>query len=193
MGSLLNEVDARHRALLQLLDEATRRDRRANPGGARAKTDRFLVAASRHASATTRVFLPVTRTSLSSGITEVRSFVAEAKRLERVLVKAKAKQYGQAQSVNEPWDSVWDGVRRQLERILDMERRLIMLLDERLGTEAQLQLSARFRRAFANSPTRPHPHLPHTGPLGSMARMVSSKLDSVWDEVEGRITTLGPI
>lgn len=192
MGTLLNEVDARHATLLQLLDDAARRDGRPDPGQARALTDRFLVAASRHASASTRVFLPITRSSQRSEVTGFRSYLAEAKRLERILVKVKAKQYGQAQSVKEPWESVWGAVRRQLEQVLGTERQLVALLDEHLGTEAQDQLSARFNRVFASAPTRPHPHLPHSGPLGSMARMVSSRIDSVWDEIEGRITTLGP-
>jgi hypothetical protein len=120
---------------------------------------------------------------------EVRDFLCECKRLERTLVKAKAKQYGQAQSVHEPWSSVWAAVREQLAATARAERRLAAMLGEHLDSEAEARLRERFISAIVSSQTRPHPHLPHTGLAGRVARRLCAKFDLLWDELEGRVTS----
>ncbi|MDQ4113002.1 MAG: hypothetical protein M3306_18200, partial [Actinomycetota bacterium] len=36
------------------------------------------------------------------------------------------------------------------------------------------------------APSRPHPHLPHTGLSGKVVRRVARPVDAIWDAVEGR-------
>ncbi|MEV5966349.1 hypothetical protein AB0L70_31570 [Kribbella sp. NPDC051952] len=188
MPTLLSDVEERHATLLDLLRTAARRESPAPPGEARMNTDRFLAQASRHAAATTRILLPTFAQHVPAGRKEVRDHLRAIRRLEHTLVKAKAKEYGQAQTVHVPWASVWSGVHNHLTRTIATERRLAAMLGEHLDSGDEARLRDRFTRAIATAPTRPHPHLPHTGVPGQVARLVCAKLDALWDEVEGRIT-----
>lgn len=190
MQTLLSEVEERHATLLNLLQSAVRRESPGRPGEARMNTDRFLAQASRHAAATTRVLLPSLAQHLPAGRAEVRDHLRAIRRLERTLVKAKAKEYGQAQTVRVPWASVWSGVQHHLTRTITAERRLAAMLGEHLDSDHEARLRDRLAQAIAKAPTRPHPHLPHTGIPGHVARTVCAKLDALWDEVEGRITSV---
>ena len=192
MRTLLSEVEERHAALLNLLQTAAHRGSPAQPGEARMNTDRFLAEASRHTAAATRVLLPSIAKHLPAGRAEVRDHLRAIRRLELMLVKAKAKEYGQAQTVNMPWASVWAGVRTHLARTIAAERRLAAMLAEHLESGDDTRLCERFTRAIATSPSRPHPHLPHTGLPGYCTRVVWAKLDALWDEVEGRVTSAAP-
>jgi len=190
MQTLLREVESRQTALLGFLERAANRDASAQqPGEMRVNADRFLAATSRHLAATAGVLLPAVKGQLASGGAEVRDFVRECKRLERTLVKAQAKQYGQAQSVSEPWSSVWSTVRDQLARTARAERRLVAMLGEHLDGETEAGLRHRFASAVGSSQTRPHPHLPHTGLAGRVARRLCSRFDLLWDELQGRVTS----
>lgn len=190
MQTLLSDVDERHAALLKLLQTATHRVTRGQPGEARTNTDRFLAEASRHAAASTRILLPPIARHLQSGRVEVRAYLRQTRRLEHTLVRAKAKEYGQAQTSRVPWESVWAGVGNHLARTIAAERRLAAMLGEHLDSDDEALLRERFRRAIAAAPTRPHPYLPHTGVPGHVARVVCAKLDALWDEVEGRVTSV---
>jgi hypothetical protein len=190
MHTLLSEVEERHAALLTLLRAAAHRGSPAQPGEARMNTDRFLAQASRHTSATARVLLPPVTQHLPAGPAEVRDYLRATRRLERTLVRAKGKEYGQAQTVHLPWTSVWAGVSNCLEGTLAVERRLAAMLAEHLDSDDEARVRERFTRAVAAAPTRPHPHLPHTGFPGHVARTLCAKLDALWDEVEGRITSV---
>ena len=188
MQILLSEVEERHAALVGLLQRAEcRRHTAAIPGELRDNTDRFLAAASRHGAATTRVLLPAVRRHL--GRAEVRDFVRLSRRLERMLVRAKAKQYGGAQTVHHSWSSVWSGVRSRLTQTLAAERRLVGMLSQHLGHADQRRLRTHFAVAVAAAPTRPHPCLPRTGPAGHLTRLICARFDAVWDELEGRVTS----
>jgi hypothetical protein len=188
MQILLSEVEERHAALVGLLQRAEyRRHTAAIPGEVRDNTDRFLAAASRHGAATARVLLPAVKRHL--GRAEIRDFVRLSRRLERVLVRAKAKQYGGAQNVHHSWNSVWNGVRSRLTQTLAAERRLVGLLSQHLGHADQRRLRTHFTLAVAAAPTRPHPCLPRTGPAGHLTRLICARFDAVWDELEGRVTS----
>jgi hypothetical protein len=193
MQILLSEVEERHAALLGLLQRAAcRQNTPSKPGEARENTDRFLAAASRHGAATARVLLPEVTRQLPEGRAEVRDFVRTSRRLERTLVRAKAKQYGQAQTVHQSWNSVWNGVASRLMPTLTAERRLVAMLRSRLGAEHETRLRHQFTLAIATAPTRPHPCLPRTGPAGHLTRLICSRFDAVWDELEGRVTSVAP-
>jgi hypothetical protein len=190
MQTLLSEVEGRHAALLTLLRTAAHRGSPAQPGEARMNTDRFLAQASRHTAAATWILLPPVARHLPAGRAEVRDHLRAIRRLERTLVRAKAKEYGQAQTIQVPWPSVWSGVHHHLGRTIAAERRLAAMLGEHLDSDDEARVRERFTRAVAAAPTRPHPHLPHTGFPGHVARTLCAKLDALWDEVEGRVTSV---
>ena len=190
MQTLLSDVDERHAALLQLLRTATHHVSPAQPGEARMNTDRFLAEASRHAAASARILLPSVARHLQAGRHEVREYLRQTRRLERTLARAKAKEYGQAQTAHVPWTSVWVAVGNHLARTIAAERRLAAMLCEHLDTDDEARLREGLTRAIAAAPTRPHPHLPHIGLPGHVTRTVCAKLDALWDEVEGRITSV---
>jgi hypothetical protein len=193
MQILLSEVEERHAALVELLQRAScRRHIPSEPGEARENTDRFLAAASRHGAATARVLLPAVKRHVHAGKAEVRDFVRLSRRLDRMLIRAKAKQYGQAQTVHQPWTSVWNGVHNQLTQTLAAERRLVAMLRQHLCIEDERRLQNHFTLAIAVAPTRPHPCLPRTGTAGHLTRLIWSRLDAVWDELEGRVTSVAP-
>lgn len=189
MQTLLFEVESRQAALTGFLERAASRSSTPQAGETRVNADRFLAAASRHTAATAGVLLPAVRKHLTAGRVEAHELVRECKGLERALVKAKAKLYGQAQSVREPWSSVWATVSDQLTRTARAERRLAAMLGEHLDHEAETRPCDRFASAVGSSQTRPHPHLPHTGLSGRVARRLCSKFDLLWDELEGRVTS----
>ncbi|TCN44736.1 hypothetical protein EV644_101126 [Kribbella orskensis] len=190
MQILLSEVEERHAALVGLLQRAAcRQNTAAIPGEVRDNTDRFLAAASRHGAATARVLLPAVKRHLHGGRAEVRDFIRLSRRLERMLVRAKAKQYGGAQTVHHSWTSVWNGVRSRLTQTLAAERRLVAMLRRHLGPEDERRLRNHFTLAIAAAPTRPHPCLPRTGPAGHLTRLICARFDAVWDELEGRVTS----
>lgn len=59
------------------------------------------------------------------------------------------------------------------------ERALLALLDERLPGGDRDQVAARYRKALAHAPTRPHPRRPHTG----TAYQVRFWLHGLWDRL----------
>ncbi|WP_183097953.1 hypothetical protein [Nocardioides pelophilus] len=189
MTTLRDTVDHHLNALTERLDRAAGEvPDRHRPGEGRACTDDFLVAATQHLTAVIQVVLPAAHHRLSDGRDAAREYLLSAKRLERALVVAKAKQYGQAQNVGRAWAEVWRSVRENLAAVTDLERGLVERLAEIL-TEAETQaLGDRLAAAAPRSPTRPHPHLPHRGFAGSVVRGVWGRADRVWDELEGRVT-----
>lgn len=190
MQILLSEVESRQAVLSGFLDRAVRRT--ALPLQSRedrVNADRFLVAATRHTATTVGVLLPAVRRGTAHERAQVREFVQECKSLERTLVKAKARLYGQAQTVAESWISVSDAISEQLAVTAIAERKLVTLLARHLDLRAEEALLERFVRTVERAQTRPHPHLPHTGFPGRVARRLCTPFDALWDELEGRVTS----
>jgi len=155
--------------------------------------DQFNAGTSRHLHAVDEALLPAVSAHCEDGARLVHEYLLAPRRLEVLLFHVKAHEYGSTWETTHEWPTLWGEVE---EALIDQEERedeLVSRLAEEASDDVLLLVAERITAAERRAPTRPHPHLPHTGPLGSMARMVSSKLDSVWDEVEGRITTLGPI
>ncbi len=186
-NSLVVTVEATHQSLQQRLDEATHA--RTRPGWPRevtARTDAFMAATSRHLAAVEEVLVPLAL-RLDPEEREIgQRYLGEARQLEDALTRLKARLYGELHAAYLSWHEVWDDVRRTLERHKEAERELTAHLTETLAAEEAAQLAMRLYRAELKAPTRAHPHLPHTGIPGLLARRIWAVADRFWDTAENR-------
>lgn len=148
--------------------------------------DTFLASASRHNAAMLAVIVPAARSHLDEGHERVRTYVAQSRRFEIALNQVKAKLYGSTYAIRRPWPSIWDDVRREFTATRRLERRLCTdLAEARRGDDPDW--AQKLYRAEINAPTRPHPHIPHQGAPGRVARSVARHVDEFWDTAEGRM------
>jgi hypothetical protein len=178
-------VEATHESLQQRLDEATR------PGEVlarehRARVNAFIAATSRHLAAVDEALLPEVARRLPDGRQRVKEYLHEARLLEQVLVRLKARAYGELHIAHLPWSQMWADVRRQLTGHNAKEQELTRELTAQLDRQGCEKLADRVYRAELRAPTRAHPYLPHTGVLGTAARRVWTVADRFWDTAEGR-------
>lgn len=185
--SLLTTIEDHLTTLEERLTRASSKRPGLRAGDNRACTDDFLAATTQHVTAVTEILLPIARKLAPANGSFTKDYLISAKRLERALVIAKAKQYGQAQNIGRAWDDVWAMVRIDLEAVVALERDLVALLSATLPDVETHRLGERVAATARRSPTRPHPHLPHRGVAGRMVRTVFSRADRVWDEFEGRV------
>ncbi len=175
-------------------DLATRLDRASAmshvPGQPRKgyeELDSFLAVASRHLSALDATLLATVRRQVPDGGHVVHDYLRTARRFELALAHAKARAYGSAYQVGRSWESVWREVAEALAAHRDHEFRVADLLAAQLGERELERLEVRLRAAEKRAPSRPHPYVPHTGPLGFVARRVMHAADAFWDMAEGRM------
>lgn len=146
-------------------------------GDARTATDGFCVAAAQHLAGFAEVVLPLADRSARP------AYVAASKRLEMLLAFAKGRAYGQGQSMRQRWPALWSEVEHDLATTLTLESGIVAELPSDAAATGE-----RLAAAVAHAPTRPHPHLPHTGTTGHVTRAVVAHTDRVWDELQGRVT-----
>lgn len=153
----------------------------------RGHTDDFLVATAQQIGAFNQVVVPALA-KVPEGRALGDQFLSACRHLERAMVVAKAKQYGQAQNVTRPWPEVWDAVREHMTAVAAAERAAVQRLTETLTDEELEAIRFQFAAAMQTSPTRPHPSLPHRGVAGRATRAVVRRADRVWDQFEGRVS-----
>jgi hypothetical protein len=185
--NLVRSAEKTHRTLAARLETAA--DMHRVPGQPRKGfeyADTFLAATSRHLNTIESVLLPVAQKRLHDSDL-VHEYVRASKDLEVALVNAKGREYGSAYAVTMRWPEVWAAVRSSLER----ERELELELAERLSTELEDDeveaLVDQLRHDEPDAPSRPHPHAPHLGAKGRVARRVLHAVDAFWDTAEGRM------
>jgi hypothetical protein len=185
--NLVQDTEETHQSLAAGLDTAAAMKR--VPGQPRKGfeyADTFLAATSRHLNAVESVLLPVAHKRLHDDRL-VHDFVRASKDLETALVNAKGREYGSAYAVTMRWPEVWAAVRTRLEE----ERRLELQLAERLTAVLEdgqaAELAERLQRLEPAAASRPHPHAPHLGAKGRVARRMLHAVDSFWDTAEGRM------
>jgi hypothetical protein len=147
--------------------------------------DTFLAAASRHNAAMVDAIAPLVR-HLPGGHDLAHEFLAASRSYEESLAQVKAKLYGSTFAVGRPWPPIWQDVRREFELVCDLERRLAATLLSEEPNDPR-DLGTLLHRAELASPTRPHPWIPHRGPVGRLARAVARRVDRFWDTAEGRM------
>jgi hypothetical protein len=186
--SLFLTVESTQRFLELRLEEARRAHR--EPGRTRdsfAATDAFLAATSRHLSAVQAVLVPRALRLVPHDAVPAKQYLGAARRLERTLSLVKARLYGEAHAVELSWPRLWSVVGSQLAEHNLQESGLVQLLIERDDPVRLEGLARRIFDAETRGPTRPHPYLPHTGPLGPVARRLWAMADRFWDSAEGRV------
>ena len=181
--SLAMTVEATHRSLEDRL-AAARAPERARP---RDTTDAFLAATSRHLAAVEAVLVPTVRRRVPDGVVLSDEYLVSARELEQTLTLVKARLYGEAHAIQLSWHHLWGAVQRQLSAHNQLELRLV---DALIRHEEPGDLDGLAQRVFISEtrgPTRPHPHLPHTGGFSLVARRLWAVADRFWDRAEGRV------
>ena len=184
--SLVMTVEATHRALEDRLGAALD-PHRQQPRDRYAATDAFMAATSRHMVAVEAVLLADVRRAVPERQVLVHDYLRAARRLELSLALLKARLYGEAHAMHLGWLELWDTVRADLDDHNRLERRLV---DELVGHGRPGTLDDVARRVFVaetHAPTRPHPRLPHTGPLSGLTHRIWAVADRFWDAAEGRV------
>jgi hypothetical protein len=181
-------IDATQRALQERLAECLApMGLHAHPRDGYASTDAFLAATSRHLAAVEAVLLPSVRRGIPDGDLAVRGYCQVARRLEQTLFTVKSHLYGEAHAVYLRGPQLWAVVQQQLSEHNRLESQLVEAL---VRYDDPADLDALARRVFdaeTRGPTRPHPHLPHTGRFSPVARRLWAVADRFWDNAEGRV------
>jgi hypothetical protein len=181
--SLVMTVEATQRCLEDRL-AAARAPGRDRPRDA---TDAFLAATSRHVAAVEAVLVPRVRKHVPDGAPLSDEYLGLARELEQTLTLVKARLYGEAHAIHLSWRPLWGAVHRQLEEHNRLE---LLLVDALLRFDEPGELDGLAQRVFdaeTRGPTRPHPHVPHTGIASLLARRVWTVADRFWDRAEGRV------
>lgn len=186
--SLALTVDATQRALEERLGEvlAPHRDPK-RPRDDYSAIDTFLAATSRHLAAIEGVLLPQAHRTVPEGDGLVHDYLAVARDLEQTLSLVKARLYGEAHAVHLGWPDLWVRVHTQLTEHNALESRMVGELIRHGDPVVVDGLARRIFDAETHAPTRPHPVLPHRGPLGAFTRRVWAVADRFWDNAEGRV------
>lgn len=188
VNCLVVTIEATHQSLRQRLDDAT--DYAALRSKAReqyARTDAFLAATCRHLAAVEEALLPIARHRLPQGGERTKAYLHQAKLLELATAHLKARLYGEAHAAYLSWAEVWDNVRRELDRHNEVELRIAEDLAGVLDRAQSDGLAELLYRAEVKAPTRAHPYIPHSGPVGHAARKIWAAADRFWDTAEGRV------
>lgn len=186
--TLAMTVAATHRSLEERLGEATSPHRdRSRPRDAQAAADMFLAATSRHLAAVEEVLVGEVRRVVPRSEKLVADYLEAARDLEQILSLVKARVYGEVHAAALGWSELWGRVRTRFDHHNKLENELVTRLAQHGAPERSDDLARAVFEAETHAPTRPHPLLPHRGPLGHLARKLFAVADRFWDAAEGRI------
>jgi hypothetical protein len=185
--SLLLTIEATQRSLEERLHEAVAPHDPSRPRDTHATTDAFLAATSRHLAAAEAVLLDPVRRAVPDGESLVHDYLELVRRLEHTLAVLKARLYGEAHAVHLDWAQLWRRAADELAEHNRVETTLVEALVRHGDPDLVDGLARRVFDAETQAPTRPHPMLPHLGPLGRVARRLWSVADRFWDAAEGRV------
>jgi hypothetical protein len=184
---LVRSTERSHRTLAEQLETAAAMEiTPRQPRKPVEHVDAFLAATSRHLNAVESVVLPVAHKRVSDDVL-VHDYVRASKDLETALVNVKGREYGSAYAVNMRWSDVGDAVRSCLEHERELELQLAEKVSGALDEAEVGALAEHLERAEPDAPSRPHPHAPHLGTRGRVARRVLHAIDSFWDTAESRM------
>lgn len=148
--------------------------------------DRILISTSRHLSAMCTVVLDDVRKRVPDSDELRRQYLQACRQAETRLQLAKRYLYGDALARDVDWEALWRGLQDDLSALMAQDQTLIRHLLPTLRPATRINLGTRLAAMLDRSPSRPHPHLPHTGPAARVARRTWSVIDRVWDTLENR-------
>lgn len=184
MIMLSHDLESIHDDLRHRLDMASQaKPDQSHTRGHYAPIDTFLAVASRHNAGMLDAIAPLLRHS-HDGRELAHQHLRASRSYEEALAQVKAKLYGSTYAVQRPWEEIWADVRRECDAVCELERRIVALLPSEADDPG---LRTRLHHAELRAPTRPHPYIPHRGPLGHLARRVARHVDQFWDATEGRM------
>lgn len=187
MDTLVSDTLETHKSLLERLALARGAQPGVDPDHPRdhyPAIDTFLAAASRHNAAVVQVLVPAARKHLPDGATRAKDYVERSRSFEAVLNQVKAKLYGSAYAQRGPWSRLWTAVEAEFEELWQLE---IAMATDLAELDEGVDWSEKLYDAESHAPSRPHPHIPHQGAAGTVARAVARKVDAFWDAAEGRM------
>lgn len=174
----------------RLVAAASAFDRHAGRRDIMATVDSFLAPTSQHVSAVGEMIVPLARQRLADGRQRADAYLEKVRELEHTMTTAKRHLYGEARSQGRSWSTIWERLNKDFAEALELERGLLEDLLDQLSPAERLNLGERLRNLEAHAPTRPHPHVPHSGAVGHTLRRVYAKADRIWDALEGRVTAV---
>ncbi len=141
-----------------------------------------VVWASAHLAAMDHVLLPLGHRAFS----EDPAHRPRANRLHDLLRRLESHHCGDAAESLPDAVAVRAATARAFQEHAAAEAQLCARLEQTLTTRQQEQAAADYRHALAAGPTRPHPHSPDHGVLGSLAYRVNALRDRAMDVMDGR-------
>ncbi|EON22114.1 MULTISPECIES: hypothetical protein [Nocardioides] len=148
------------------------------------RADAMLTDLTRHVNAVRAVVVDELR-AVDNGDTAIALRDA-CHRVERTAVWVKARLYGSSAMAHCSFADLVTGLELEVKAIVDLENVALADLDQCHDHTELLHIALRLHRIEETAPTRPHPHLPHRGRLGSVSRAIVSRTDALWDTFEGR-------
>ncbi|GGR67209.1 hypothetical protein J2S40_002969 [Nocardioides luteus] len=148
--------------------------------------DQFNAGTSRHLHAVDEALLPAVSAHCEAGAELVHDYLPAARRLEVLLFHVKAHEYGSTWETTHDWPALWGEVEEALHAQEEKEDELASHLSTEASEDVLLLVAERIAAAERRAPSRPHPHLPHTGLSGKVVRRLARPVDAVWDAVENR-------
>ncbi|WP_125566890.1 hypothetical protein [Nocardioides baekrokdamisoli] len=145
--------------------------------------DGLLSRTSAHMHAVDEVLVPAAR--LAHAREAVRDYRRASRRLGVSVAHAKAHEFGSSYERGVSWTVVWDELGEALAAERAAEEAMVTEMESAdLGSFQAL--TDRLEHLETTAPSRPHPYLPHRGPMGHVMRRTMSRVDRWWDHAEGR-------
>lgn len=192
-GHLLvhREVLSVHEQLQALLEQSAAPAPTADPRAPVRALDAALALLCEHLAAVEAVLHPAARHRLPDQGAAVAASVASTRRAQRSLRAVQQQLWGDSRGGSESRAELAQDLRRVLEQHRGHDEELARLLDLVLTDDGRAEVVGRLEDEARRAPTRPHPHLPHRGPLAPLARRWAGRWDDVLDvmdvrRVEGR-------
>ncbi|GAA1560324.1 hypothetical protein GCM10009789_12000 [Kribbella sancticallisti] len=146
--------------------------------------DLFTAYTAQHLAASADVLLKQTKSWPSD---EASRYLGNLKKLEQSLRVLKGRQYGDKRYLDLGHDEVWAVINRLLSEHEELENVVAARIATDSDWDAVAVIAEDLMISQDSSPTRTHPHSPHTGIAGRLIRRLWRFADSTADDLEGRV------
>jgi hypothetical protein len=141
---------------------------------------------SAHLATLTAVVVPAVRQSLPQQRDVLEQHAAAAHGLEHELRRLHGRLSGDGAMAHLDPDRLRRSVLLRLDVQAALQERLLLELHAAVPADRWAQLVGQYTHGVLHSPTRPHPHLPHTGAAGRLAQQLARVGDRFLDVVDSR-------